>query len=106
MKIGRWEDGWGAPHHSEPPHQTVTQGAGHSQAHILQATQTDHLFNLVSGVSAGKEPACNAEDLGSIPGLGRCSGEGKGYPFQYAGLKNSTDYIVQGVAKSRTRLVA
>ena len=36
--------------------------------------------------SAGKESACNAEDLGSIPGLGRCPVEGKGYPLQYSGL--------------------
>ena len=35
--------------------------------------------------SAGKEPACNAGDLGSIPGLGRSPGEGKGYPLQYSG---------------------
>ena len=34
--------------------------------------------------SAGKESACNARDLGSIPGLGRCPGEGKGYPLQYS----------------------
>ena len=33
------------------------------------------------GGSAGKESACNAEDLGSIPGLGRSPGEGKGYPL-------------------------
>ena len=33
---------------------------------------------------AGKESACNAEDPGSIPGLGRSAGEGKGYPFQYS----------------------
>ena len=39
--------------------------------------------------SAGKESACNAGDLGSIPGLGRSPGEGKGYPLQYSGLKNS-----------------
>ena len=32
--------------------------------------------------SAGKESACNAGDLGLIPGLGRPSGEGKGYPLQ------------------------
>ena len=38
------------------------------------------------GGSAGKESACNAGDLGSIPGLGRSSGEGKGYPLQYSGL--------------------
>ena len=52
--------------------------------------------------SVGKESACNAEDLGSIPGLGRFSGEGKGYPL--SGLENSTECIVHGVAKSRTRL--
>ena len=52
--------------------------------------------------SAGKESACNAGDLGSIPGLGRSPGEGKGYPLQYSGLENSMDYIVHGVAKSWT----
>ena len=54
--------------------------------------------------SAGKESACNAGDLGSIPGLGRSPGEGKGYPLQYSGLENSMDGIVHGVAKSQTRL--
>ena len=49
------------------------------------------------GGSAGKESACNVGDLGSIPGLGRSSGEGKGYPFQYFGLENSMDCIVPGV---------
>ena len=34
--------------------------------------------------SAGKESACNAGDLGSIPGLERSSGEGIGYPLQYS----------------------
>ena len=52
--------------------------------------------------SAGKESACNAGDLGLIPGLGRSPGEGKGYPLQYSGLENSMDCIV--VATSRTRL--
>ena len=42
--------------------------------------------------SAGKESACNEEDLGSIPGLGRSPGEEKGYPLQYSGLEKSTDY--------------
>ena len=56
------------------------------------------------GGSAGKESACNAGDLGSIPELGRYPGEGKGYPLQYSGLENSMDYIVHGVAKSLTRL--
>ena len=47
--------------------------------------------------SAGKESACNAGDLGSIPRLGRFPGEGKGYPLQYSGLENSMDYIDHGV---------
>ena len=54
------------------------------------------------GVSGGKESAGNAGDLGSIPGLGRSSGEGKGYPLQYSGLVNSMDSIVHGVAESDT----
>ena len=52
--------------------------------------------------SAGKESACNAGDLGSIPGLGRSFGEGKGYPLQYSGLENSIDCVVHGVTKSQT----
>ena len=54
--------------------------------------------------SAGKESARNAGDLGSIPGLGRSPGEGKGYRLQYSGLENSTDCMVHGVAKSWARL--
>jgi len=54
------------------------------------------------GGSADKESACNEGDLGSIPGLGRSPGEGRGYPLQYSGLENSMDHIVHGVAKSRT----
>ena len=41
--------------------------------------------------SAGEESACNAGDLGSIPGLGRCPGGGNSYPLQYSGLENSMD---------------
>ena len=54
--------------------------------------------------SVGKESTCNEGDLGLIPGLGRCPGEGKGYPLQYSGLENSMDYTVHGVAKSQIRL--
>ena len=39
-------------------------------------------------------------DLGSIPGLGRSPGEGKGYPLQYSGLENPMECIVHGVTKS------
>ena len=56
------------------------------------------------GDSVGKESAFNAVDLGSISGMGRCPGEGHGYPLQYSGLENSIDCIVHGVAKSWTRL--
>ena len=52
--------------------------------------------------SAGKESAHNAGNLGSIPGLGRSPGEGKGYPLQYSGLENSVDCIVHGVAELDT----
>ena len=67
------------------------------------------LFNIIPLLdfpwgSAGKESACNVGDLGSVPGLGRSPGEGKGYPLQYSGLENSMDCIVHGMAKSRTGL--
>ena len=52
--------------------------------------------------SAGKESACNAGDLGLIPGLGRSPGEDKGYPLRYSGLEKSVDCIVHEVAKSWT----
>ena len=39
--------------------------------------------------SVGKESTCNVGDLGSIPGVGRSLGEGKGYPLQYSGLEKS-----------------
>ena len=54
--------------------------------------------------SAGKESTRNVGDLGSIPGLGRSPGEGKGYPLKYSGLENSMDCIVHGVTKRQTLL--
>ena len=54
--------------------------------------------------SVGKESACNVRDLGSIPGLGRSPGEGKGYPLQYSALENPMDCIGLRVTKSWTRL--
>ena len=47
--------------------------------------------------SSDRESACNVGDLGSIPGLGRSPGEGKGYPLQHPGLENSMDCIVHNV---------
>ena len=70
----------------------------------------DHFsFTDFHGGSDGKEYACNAGDSGSIPGLGRYPGEGKGNPLQYSCLKNSVDRgawwaTVHGFVKSRTQL--
>ena len=41
--------------------------------------------------SPGKESTCHVGDLGSIPGLGRSPGEGKGYTLHYPGLENSME---------------
>ena len=72
---------------------------------LLEKGQATHsVFLGFPCGSAGKESTCNAGDLVSIPGLGRTSGEGKGYPPQYSGLENFMDCIVHGVAKSQTRL--
>ena len=60
--------------------------------------------NELTHPSAGKESACDARDLGSIPGLGRSPGEGKGCSLQYSGLENSMDCVVHGVAKSQIQL--
>ena len=56
------------------------------------------------GSSARRESTCSAGDPSSIPGLGRSPGERIGYPLQYSGLENSTDYRVHGVAKNQTQL--
>ena len=45
------------------------------------------------GGSAGKEFSCKVGDLGSIPGLGRFPGDGKGYPLWYSGLEKPMDCI-------------
>ena len=43
------------------------------------------------GGSDGKDSACNEEDPGSIPGLGRSPGEGNDHPLQHFHPENSTD---------------
>ena len=60
----------------------------------------------VPGSSDSKELACDAADPGSIPGLGRSSRGGNGYPLQYSCLENSMDRgawwaTVHGVCKSK-----
>ena len=64
---------------------------------------------LYPGGSEVKASACNVGDLGSIPGLGRSSGEGNGNPLQYSCLENPMDggawwATVHGVTKSQPRL--
>ena len=59
------------------------------------------------GSSVGKESACNAEDPGLMPGLGRSHGKENGYPLQFSGLENLMDKgawwaTAHGVAKSWT----
>ena len=62
------------------------------------------------GGSDGKEFACNVEDLGSIPGLGRSPGEGHGNSLQYSCLENPRGQrslegsTAHGVRKSQTQL--
>ena len=70
---------------------------------------TSWLKPVFPGGSEVKVSACNAGDLGSIPGSGRSPGEGNGNPLQYSCLENPMDRgawwaIVHGVAKSWTRL--
>ena len=60
-----------------------------------------------TSASDGKESARNAGELGSIPGLGRCPGEGQGNPLQYSCLENPMDRgvwqaTVDGVTASDT----
>ena len=74
------------------------------QKHRFFSTQLSFL-----GGSEGKESACNAGDLGSIPGLGRFPGEGNGNALQYFFLEIPMDRgawwaIVHGVGKIQTWL--
>ena len=89
------------------PHIKVCWPLSLKKEHEHNADIIYSVANLTVGFpcgSAGKESACNAGDLGLIPRLGRFPEEGKGYPFQYSGLRNSMGCIVHGVAKSQTRL--
>ena len=67
---------------------------------LESASQSSHLTHT---------PYRDSGDLGSIPGLGRCPGEGNGTPLQYSCLENPMDgeswwATVHGVMKSQTQL--
>ena len=83
-------------------------GEFNSDGHYIYYCGKESLKNRVALTvnrgSAGKESACNVGNLGSVPGLGRSPGEGKGYQLQYSGLENSTDCLVYGVTKSWIQL--
>ena len=57
-------------------------------------------LDLWASLSVGQESTCNVGEPGLVPGLGRSTAEGIGYPFQYSGLENTMDCIVHGVPKS------
>ena len=58
----------------------------------FQYLQSGHVSSKgFPGGSEGKASACNVEDLGSIPRLGRSPGEGNGNPLQYTFLENAMD---------------
>ena len=79
-----------------------------------KAKWRENIFNThitstkgVPGGLDGKASACNAGDLGSIPGSGRSPGEGNGSPLQYSCLENPMDKgawwaTVHEFAKSQT----
>ena len=74
---------------------------------ILTLQKQNSLTGGFPGSSDSKESACNAGDLGSIPGLGRSPGEAKGYLVQYSCVENSMDRgawwaTVHGVTESDT----
>ena len=74
---------------------------------VLLIFTSSHSTRGFPGGSEVKAYACNAGDLGSIPGLGRSPGEGNGNPLQYSCLENSMEggawwATVHGVAKSRS----
>ena len=76
--------------------------------HNLQEFAQTHVQGFPGG-SEVKASACNAGDLGSIPGSGRSPGEGNGNPLQYSCLENPMEggawwAAVHEVTKSRTRL--
>ena len=81
----------------------------HTYTHSLEIGKKklhSHIIHLgfFPDGSDGKESACDADDLGSIPGSGRFLGGGHGNPLQYPCLENPMDRgawwaTVHGVTK-------
>ena len=90
---------------------------GQEQLRVNQNGERIFFFDLIKSYFmgwlpwwlSGKESACNAGDVGLIPGSGGFPGGGNGNPLQYSCLGNPMDTgvwwaIVHGLQKSRTRL--
>ena len=78
-------------------------------ADVLVGVGNRIALHFFPGDSDNKDSACNAGDLGSIPGSGRSPGEGNGYPLQYSCLENSMERgawwaTVLGITKIQTQL--
>ena len=78
-------------------------------ADLINDIDKPRLVWVFLGDSDSKEFTCNAEDPGSIPGLGRSPGEGNSNPLQYSCLENPVDRgawraTAHEIAKSRTSL--
>ena len=82
-------------HQKGSPYLVLTIFLGFSHFHVGKIVAQCGLipmFLMTTGFlggSDGKEAACNAEDLGSIPGLGRSPEEGNCNPLEYFCLENS-----------------
>ena len=116
-KEGRWEGRRGKGkeegRREEGKEGKREEGRKEGRVPISQTLQVWTWSRLVTwgfpGSSDGKESACSAGDLGSIPGLGRSPGEGNGNPLQYLRLKNPMDrgawWALQSMGlKGQTRL--
>ena len=68
---------------------------------VTEHTHAAHLIVSFPCGSPGKESACNAGDLGSIPRLGRSPREGKGYPLQHSGLETPQTVLSMGSRRVR-----
>ena len=74
--------------HSEPGLTCVTNEIKSKWQNVISEARSEKCLPCSS---KGKESACSAGDLDSIPGLGRSSREGNGNPLQYSCLENPLD---------------
>ena len=87
--------------HMEIAFRNAMRGLTHCISYSL------HIFQWLALTPNDSGSISNSKELGLLcqrPGLGRSSGEGKGYPLQYSGLENPVDCIIHGGAKSHTQL--